>query len=298
MASSPSRRTLLIAGLAALTAGVAGCTRAIKAIATTAATSPAVRSSTQQSPPAAVPSTTVPSTTVPSVTLPSTTRSAAPTSAPAHPRSTAHPVVTRASDGPAVEVMSGPASKRQVALTFHGAGDLGLARSILAIARAKKARITVMAVGTWLEQNPDMATAILSAGHELGNHTYSHLDINSLPVDEIDSEIVKCRDLLAKLTGSPGSYFRQSQSQHASDQVRSLAGQAGYRVCLSYNLDSLDYTDPGGAAVRANLQAATNGSIVSMHLGHQSTVDALPGVLDDLRARGLEPVTVGALLAI
>jgi peptidoglycan/xylan/chitin deacetylase (PgdA/CDA1 family) len=193
--------------------------------------------------------------------------------------------------------MSGPTRRPQVALTFHGAGDLGLATSILQIVKARKAKITVMAIGTWLQDNPQMADRILAGGHELGNHTYQHLDINSLPAQEITSEIVRCRDVLQKLTGSPGAYFRQSQAQHASDQVKDLAGAAGYATCLSYNLDSLDFTDPGGPAVRATMKAATRGAIVSMHLGHQSTVDALPGVLDDLRARGLEPVTVSTLLA-
>ncbi len=193
--------------------------------------------------------------------------------------------------------MNGPTTSPAVALTFHGAGDPSLARAILQIAKDSRAKITVMAIGSWLEQNPEMAAAILAGGHELGNHTYSHLDINSLPADEITSEIVRCRDVLRKLTGSPGTYFRQSQAQHATDQVRTVAGAAGYRVCLSYNLDSMDYTDPGGDAVRSYLKAATKGSIVSMHLGHQSTVDALPSVLDDLRARALAPVTVSTLLA-
>ena len=59
----------------------------------------------------------------------------------------------------------------------------------------------------------------------------------------------------------------------------------------------MDYTDPGAAAVRQNKDAAQAGSVASMHLGHQDTIDALPGVLDDLNARGLAAVTVGELLA-
>jgi len=58
----------------------------------------------------------------------------------------------------------------------------------------------------------------------------------------------------------------------------------------------MDYTDPGPDAVRQNMAATQAGSIVSMHLGHQDTIDALPGVLDDLDARGLAAVTVGELL--
>ena len=73
--------------------------------------------------------------------------------------------------------------------------------------------------------------------------------------------------------------------------------EAGYRTCLSYDLDSMDWTDPGARAVRDNVAAAGPGSIVSMHLGHSDTVSALPGILDDLRRRGLSAVTVTTLLS-
>jgi peptidoglycan/xylan/chitin deacetylase (PgdA/CDA1 family) len=184
-----------------------------------------------------------------------------------------------------------------VALTFHGAGDIGLARQLLTIANARGVRLTVMAVGTWLADNPTIATEILAGGHQLGNHTWSHQDINSMTESEMRQEVIRCRDLLMQTTGTPGAYFRPSQTPTANALMKQVAGGAGYAISLSYDVDSLDYTDPGAAAVRQNMTAAQPGSIVSLHLGHQDTVDALPGVLDDLTARGLVAVTVGELLA-
>jgi peptidoglycan/xylan/chitin deacetylase (PgdA/CDA1 family) len=184
----------------------------------------------------------------------------------------------------------------EVALTFHGAGDPQIARQLLAIFAANHAKVTVFAVGTWLAADPQIAGEIVAAGHELGNHTYSHLDIDSLSEAAAVQEIVRCRDLLVAQVGSGGTYFRQSQAQNATPLVRRLAGQAGYPVCLSYDIDSLDYTDPGPSAVRQNVATAQPGSIVSMHFGHQGTVQAMPQVLADLAARGLTPVTAGTLL--
>ena len=182
-------------------------------------------------------------------------------------------------------------------MTFHGGGDISYARQILQIARSKKARITVMAVGTWLADNPQIGREVLAAGHDIGNHTLSHLDINSLTEDQMRAEVIGCRDILQRTTGTPGSYFRQSQSQTANRQLLAVAGRAGYQVCLSYNLDSMDWTDPGAQAVRENVAAAGPGAIVSMHLGHSDTVTALPGILDDLAKRGLSAVTVTTLLS-
>lgn len=304
-----SRRAVLGAGLAAVAAGIAGCTRAIRSspsaagqpsakVVSTAATAehPATTSVSARS--AAVSSRSVPSTARstarPSsvVTTPAVTSSTSSTTA----RSTAAAQTAIKALGPATQIDRGPTRTPQLALTFHGAGDIGLARQILQIAADKKAHITVMVVGTWLDQNPEIARTFLAAGHELGNHTWSHQNINALPEDQMRQEVIRCRDALVAHAGTPGRYFRQSQSQNATDQMRRVAGEAGYRFCLSYDLDSMDWTDPGGAAVRANLRAARAGSIVSMHLGHQSSVDALPGILDDLAARGLRPVTVSSLL--
>ena len=85
-----------------------------------------------------------------------------------------------------------------------------------------------------------------------------------------------------QLTGSPGSFFRTSSGQHASQMILDEAGAAGYPVCLSYDVDPEDWTDPGAAAARSGAAAATAGSIVSLHFGHPGTVQALPGILDDL----------------
>lgn len=189
-------------------------------------------------------------------------------------------------------------SRPAVALTFHGAGDAAVAEEVLRAVEQAGARVTVLAVGTWLEQYPDMARRITGAGHELGNHTWSHPSLGKLPSDRIREEIERCRDQLDRLTGSPGVYFRQSAGQHATPEILRLAGSAGYHTVLSYDVDSLDWTDPGPAAVRRNVaKAAQPGSIVSMHFGHQGTAAAISGVLTDLTARGLHAVTASTLLS-
>jgi peptidoglycan/xylan/chitin deacetylase (PgdA/CDA1 family) len=67
---------------------------------------------------------------------------------------------------------------------------------------------------------------------------------------------------------------------------------------VSYDVDSLDYTDPGPDAVVANvLGSVRRGSIVSMHLGHPGTVTAMPAILHGLAKRRLRSVTLTELLA-
>ncbi|MFF4602402.1 polysaccharide deacetylase family protein [Streptomyces sp. NPDC001339] len=196
-----------------------------------------------------------------------------------------------------VQIEHGPRDRRAVALTFHGAGDPKVATALLGEAERAGAQVTVLAVGAWLDVQPAMARRILDGGHELGNHTMHHRAVCALPAAEAYAEIRRCADRLRRLTGSIGSWFRPSRTRRATDLVVRLAREAGYPHVLSYDVDSLDATDPGAPAVqRTVLDAVRPGSVVSLHLGHAGTVAALPPILDGLRRRGLRAVTTTELV--
>ncbi|QMU79185.1 polysaccharide deacetylase family protein [Streptacidiphilus sp. PB12-B1b] len=196
------------------------------------------------------------------------------------------------------EIGTGPRDRPAVALTFHGQGDPAIAGSLLAEAERAGARVTVLAVGSWLDEQPQMARRILDGGHELGNHTQNHGAISTMSADDAYQEIARCAQRLTRLTGTPGRWFRPSQAQDCTATVAAQARRAGYAHCLSYDLDSLDYTDPGPDAVtRTVLDAVRPGSVVSLHFGHTGTVAALPAILDGLHQRGLRAVTTSELLS-
>jgi peptidoglycan/xylan/chitin deacetylase (PgdA/CDA1 family) len=209
---------------------------------------------------------------------------------------TATAAPTRSGPSPP-EVVNGPRDRPNVALTFHGQGDPAQIGLLLDELERGDARVTVLAVGSWLDAAPAMARRVLDGGHELGNHTQNHVAVSNLPADRAFAEIDACAARLKRLTGSIGSWFRPSQTQHATPTVRAQAAKVGYPTCLSYDLDSLDSTDPGAAAVaRTTLAGVRNGSIVSLHFGHAGTVTAMPEILDGLRQRGLRAVTMTELV--
>jgi peptidoglycan/xylan/chitin deacetylase (PgdA/CDA1 family) len=159
------------------------------------------------------------------------------------------------------------------------------------------AAVTVLAVGTWLEAHPELAVRILRGGHALGNHTYTHPTLHRLPDSAVRSEVSRCAELLRRLIGSPGAAFRPSGGPSITAPMIAAATEAGYRVVLGYDVDPADNEDPGASVVAARVLAqARPGSIVSLHLGHAGTVEALPRVLSGLRSRGLTPVTATRLL--
>ncbi|MGW0871251.1 polysaccharide deacetylase family protein [Streptomyces sp. NPDC002740] len=222
---------------------------------------------------------------------------ASPTRAPKAP---ARPLVApapRAFPRQPAQISHGPLGRSRVALTFHGQGEPSVARALLGEAERHGARVTVLAVGSWLDAHPDLARRVLDGGHDLGNHTQRHLDINAMPKAEAAAEIAGCAERLRRLTGSIGTWFRPSRAIRASPLVETLARHAGYPHVLSYDVDSLDFTSPGAAAVARNiLGEIRDGSVVSLHFGYADTVAALPAVLDELDRRGLRAVTTTELI--
>jgi peptidoglycan/xylan/chitin deacetylase (PgdA/CDA1 family) len=199
---------------------------------------------------------------------------------------------------PAQYIPHGPRTTQQVALTFHASGDPSLATELLDVLEQHHVAVTVFGVGQWLEQNPELGARIGADGHEHGNHTQTHQAMGTLSAFAVAAEITQCADVLQRLTGSISSWFRPSGIDVPTAQILVEAGKAGYPVSVGYDVDALDFQDPGATAVVANVRRGTQGgSIVSLHFGHRGTIQAVPAILDHLGTSGLRPVTVGQLLA-
>jgi peptidoglycan/xylan/chitin deacetylase (PgdA/CDA1 family) len=195
------------------------------------------------------------------------------------------------------DVSHGLRTRYEVALTFHGAGDPSLVDRLIQETRRTGAHVTVLAVGQWAAANPGVLQRLLGQGHEVGNHTWSHRTMTQLSGGEIRSEIERAASELRRQTGGIGAWFRPSGTPRSTPQIRDAARSLGYPRCLAYDVDSLDYTDPGPPAIVRTVSAqARPGSIISLHLGHDGTMLALPEILAVLRRRGLRAVTAGELL--
>jgi peptidoglycan/xylan/chitin deacetylase (PgdA/CDA1 family) len=225
------------------------------------------------------------------------TRSAAPAATTTTSASSPTTSTTAAPSGPAEFVTSGPPAGNKVALTFHGSGDVALLRSLLDAARSASVPLTIFAVGNWLDANPQVAKLILDGGHELANHTYTHPTLPKLGRAAVAAEIAKCRDALARHAGEPGRWFRPSGTPAPNDVIREEAAKAGYRTVVGYDVDPLDYQDPGAKAVAAAVKAGVRaGSIVSLHTGHAGTVEAFPAIVQALHDAKLTAVRLRDLL--
>lgn len=180
-----------------------------------------------------------------------------------------------------------------VALTFDDGPGQDTQR-LLQILADKHVSATFFLVGRNVEARPEVARATAEAGHLLANHTWDHPQLTTLDDEAVRSELERTQDVIASATGQTPDVLRPPYGD-VDDRVRSIATRTGLRVVL-WNLDTEDWRTKSTEETRRRaVSGAQPGSVVLMHDIHATTVDAVPGIVDDLRAQGFRLVTVDQL---
>jgi peptidoglycan/xylan/chitin deacetylase (PgdA/CDA1 family) len=209
------------------------------------------------------------------------------------------PPTSEAGGSPAEFVSTGPAGSNGVALTCHTNGDPALCNALFDDAKRLQVPLTFFIVGSWLADHAATGTRLLADGHELANHTYTHPSLGQLGAAAVANEITRCRDELASVLGRPSRWFRPSGIDAPTPLILEEAGKAGYGTCVGFDIDPLDYQDPGATAVEDRVaQRLHPGAIVSLHTSHQGTLDAFADIVASIRQAGLRPVTVSQLFGV
>jgi peptidoglycan/xylan/chitin deacetylase (PgdA/CDA1 family) len=200
-------------------------------------------------------------------------------------------------------ITHGDRSRPQVALTFDLCETRNKAAGfdpvIIAILQEKQAAATFFAGGLWLQSHPQEARLLASEPlFELGNHSWSHPDLRKSDTATLGEEIEATEKLLTRITGRSSRLFRLPFGYHDDNVLRRVAAH-GVRI-IQWDVVTGDPDRQVLAAdiVTAVKHGARNGSIVIMHANGRGwhTAEALPQVIDLLRQRGFELVTVSKLL--
>jgi peptidoglycan/xylan/chitin deacetylase (PgdA/CDA1 family) len=199
---------------------------------------------------------------------------------------------------PPTEIERGAGTRPEVALTFDAGADWRPVKAILAALEQRQLKATFFLTGEWIEKNPKTTQLIVSSGHELGNHSWSHPAFTKLSDDEVREQLRRTETIVQEVTGkSSRPYFRPPLGDRDA-RVRRLVGEEGY-LTVYWSLDSRDSVDRGITAdqIRQRVLDKSNaGSIVLLHCGSAATAEALPAVLEGLAQRGLAQVPLSRLL--
>ena len=204
----------------------------------------------------------------------------------------------------------------EVALSFDDGPDPKWTPKILDILKQKKAKGTFLVIGSAAAEHVGVLQRVFKEGHEIGNHTWTHPDISEISARQLDLEVKLTGRLFASKLGVQPLYFRPpydiDEEPDTDDQAAPIVSiqQEGYTI-IGNKIDTDDWNEHPrktpteiAQSVLAQLQTMKvkpqfRGSIILMHDGggnRQATVDALPMLIDTLRAHGYTIVPVSALM--
>ena len=199
----------------------------------------------------------------------------------------------------------GAGAPHQVAITFDDGPDPEWTPQILDILKAANVKAAFFLVGANAEKYPALVRRIVEEGHEIGNHTYYHPNLALCWPEHIRLELNATQLLLETITGRSTTLFRPPYAADTSPSKVSelmplnLAQEMGYLVVLE-NIDPQDWARPGADVILQRVkQQRHDGSIILLHDAggdREQTVEALPKILDYLKARGDTVVSLGTLL--
>lgn len=161
--------------------------------------------------------------------------------------------------------------------------------------KAKNAHASFMVLAPSAEQHPELLKRMKAEGHTIGNHTKSHRQLNTLSYEQVSQEIDAGNAAIKKATGQSTRWVRPPYGA-TNATVDQVTRDKGVSQAL-WDVDTVDWKDRNSEHVCSSaVQGARAGSIVLMHDIHPTTVDAADCVIDGLRAKGLEPVSLDRLL--
>lgn len=207
---------------------------------------------------------------------------------PVEPPVTTPPVPPASPGAPDCSVL------RCVALTFDDGPGKHTSRLLDTLAE-KQAKATFFLVGRSVTSHPDLVRREVAEGHAIGNHTWSHPDLSKLGTDQITDELTSTADAVEAASGVRPTLVRPPYGA-TSDTVTSVLSQRNEPAIL-WDVDTEDWKNKDAAMTTERALAGVRpGAILLMHDIHASTVDAVPGIVDGLRAAGYTLVTVPDLL--
>lgn len=199
----------------------------------------------------------------------------------------------------------GADADERVCLTFDDGPDPEWTPAILDILKDRSVKATFFIVGSRAERYPEIVRRIVAEGHEIGNHSFTHPNLATVPITRIKLELNATQRLIESLTGYSTTLFRPPYAADANPADPSelipiaVAQDLGYMTVLE-SIDPKDWQEQGVASLVDRVKAQRSaGHIILLHDGggdRSTTVAALPDIIDFLEERGDRIVTIAGLL--
>lgn len=182
--------------------------------------------------------------------------------------------------------------RKKIALTFDDGPHSKYTEQLLDGLAKRNAKVTFFVTGAHAEENPKLILRMQQEGHLIGNHTYSHIQLNGCNREEYKRELLKTAEVVEQITGETVSFVRPPYGIWDKTLEKELL-----MLPVFWNVDPKDWCcDNADTIVQRIVSQAEEGDIILMHDYYASSVEAALRIVDVLQEKGFVFVTVDELL--
>lgn len=180
--------------------------------------------------------------------------------------------------------------KKTVAITFDD-GPNNNTLKVLQALKENNMTATFFQLGPMMQNYPEIVRKVLSDGHEIGSHTYSHSQLNKIGVEKANEELEKVQEVYKKITGRDIILTRPPYGS-LNKKIREETDT----VYINWSIDSLDWKYKNTESILKNVMTdLKDGDIILLHDIHKSTGESLDTLLPLLYSEGYQVVSVSEL---
>ncbi len=199
-------------------------------------------------------------------------------------------------------IKKGNNDEKVIALTFDDGPDKDYTPQILDILKENNVKATFFVVGENVKSNSDIIKRQYQEGHEIGNHTFTHINVSKNGYNEIYKEINNTQKLVKDVIGIEPKIFRPPY-RAISKPMCNIVKENNMNIVLWSDLDSRDWSNPGTYYIVDTITSKVkNGTIILLHDYNKlrnkksQTIQALEIVIPKLKEMGYKFVTVSELI--
>lgn len=194
---------------------------------------------------------------------------------------------------------------RQIALTYDDGPNDPWTLRLLDVLSRHQVQATFFLIGRFVEQRPDIARKLASAGHVIGNHTYSHPNLIFCSRTEVERQIAECRRALSNAIGDHSNLFRPPFGGRRPQVLRSVRGAALEPVMWS--VTGWDWNAKSAAQIERKVESQVGGGdVILLHDGGHThmgadrsfTVEATDRLIRRFKQEGYNFVTIPEMMGL
>lgn len=192
-----------------------------------------------------------------------------------------------------VFALPGNQNEKVVALTFDDGPKEGKTDIMLDMLKEKNVKATFFVIGAQVGENAEIIKRMDAEGHQIGIHTYRHVDLSCLSEAEQKAEVKKSEEAIEAVIGEKNLVLRPPFGE-----VNKILEDWLDRPVILWSVDTMDWTGlPAEKIILETVESVDDGDIILMHDISDEGVEGAAGIIDELKRIGYTFLTVDQLFA-